>query len=108
MTKYVATIQAGHNAERIMPALTRGLQQIASESFAEDAKENTVRWKIIPTGFAWTAGRPSNSSVLICTVPDGIAFEARANFMLQVNTFWVDQTGADPNNLLIFTVDSSA
>ncbi len=106
MIKYVATIQAGHEAEHIMPSLTKGLQKIVAESFVENAEETAVRWKVIPKGFAWTAGKPSNSSVLMCTVPKDIDFDIRADFMLQVNDFWVDQTGADPNELLIFTLDS--
>ncbi|MEM8862365.1 MAG: hypothetical protein AAGD96_28950 [Chloroflexota bacterium] len=107
MIKFVATIQTGHEAEHIMPLLTQGLQNIAVESFKEHAEESAVRWKVIPKGFAWTAGRPSNSSVLMCTVPKRISFETRADFMLQVNDYWVDQTGADSHELLIFTVDDA-
>lgn len=105
MTKFVATIQEGHGAVEIMPVLTQGLKQIAAQSFNNTIDESKVRWKIIPKGFAWTAGKPSNSSVLMCTIPQDISFETRAGFMRQINNFWVQQTGADPDQLLIFTLD---
>ncbi len=107
MTKYIATIQEGNEAENLKQELTLGLKEIAAESFGNDTVTTDVKWKVIPKGFAWTAGKPSNSSAFLCVVPDDLQFETRANFMTRVNDLWVGQTGADPNELLIFTVSST-
>ena len=100
MTTYIATIQEGHIAEGLKAELTFELESIANDSLGGEAE---VKWKVIPKGFGWTAGRPSNSSVLLCVVPDGLPFKTRANFMSRINDMWVKTTGADPNELLIYT-----
>ena len=100
MTTYIATIQEGHAAESLQRELTSELANIATESFGD---ESEVKWKVIPKGFGWTAGRPSNSSIILCVVPEDLEFKTRANFMSRINEMWVDKTSSDPNELLIFT-----
>ncbi len=103
MAKYIATIQEGHPAQSIRDELASGLKAVAEGALGDDPATTDVVWKIIPKGFGWTAGRPSNSSVLLCVVSEDLQFKARANFMSKVNDLWVSKTGADPNELLIYT-----
>ncbi|OUR89091.1 hypothetical protein A9Q81_22495 [Gammaproteobacteria bacterium 42_54_T18] len=106
MSKFIATIQQGHNADDLREHLAKGLQNIAIESFGKEAANSEVKWKVIPKSFAWTAGKPSRTSALICVVPEDLEFETRAKFMAQINDYWVGQTGANPNELLIFTLNN--
>lgn len=103
MAKYIATIQEGHEAEGLQEELTAGLKDIAASTLGDERESTEVKWKVIPKGFGWTAGRPSNSSVLLCVVPEKLQFKTRATFMTRVNDLWVEKTGADSNELLIFT-----
>ncbi len=103
MATFIATIQKGHRAESMQQELAEELKEVAQESLGDDTAGSDVKWKVIPQGFGWTAGRPSNSSVLLCVVPDDLQFETRAAFMTRVNDLWVNRTGAAPEELLIFT-----
>ncbi|MEM9292412.1 MAG: hypothetical protein AAGD01_12080 [Acidobacteriota bacterium] len=103
MTQCIATIQEGHQAEDLQNELTAKLKKIAADAFHNPAGELEVRWKVIPRGYGWTAGKPSNSSVLLCVVPDALPFDRRSEFMHRVNEMWIDATGADASELLIVT-----
>ena len=103
MSQFIATIQEAQQAANCQPQLTAGLKEIAAAFLGEDAGSANVKWKVIPRGFAWTGGQPSKMSVLLCIVPDDLPSEIRANLMTQANDLWIAETGADPNDLLIFT-----
>lgn len=103
MIKCIATIQEGHRAELLQEELAAELKEIAAGFFQGRALDPEVRWKVIPKGYAWTAGKPSNSSVLLCVVPEDLPFEARAELMRRVNDMWIAKTGADARELLIVT-----
>ena len=103
MTQLIASIQEGQEADGLRDELAIGLRGIAAESFGGRPEDTDVKWKVIPKGFAWTAGKPSRTSVLICVVPEDLAYKTRARFMRRVNDFWVDETGTSANELLIFT-----
>ncbi len=103
MTKCIATIQEGHKGEGLQEELAAELKRIAALSFEDQVDDLEVKWKVIPRGYGWTAGKPSNSSVLLCVVPEALPFKTRAKFMHRVNDVWIDTTGADASELLIVT-----
>lgn len=103
MTRFVTTIQEGHVAGELRETLTQGLQAAAARTLGDHPSDAEVKWKVMRRGFAWTAGHPSNSSVVFCLVPDELDYEIRVRLMEEVNDLWVRTTGADANELLVFT-----
>ena len=108
MPRFIATIQEGHVAQGRQESLARGLQAIASQSFGDDPDAPAVSWKVIPKGFGWTAGKASNTSVVFCSVPEGLPQPERVRLMTTINDFWVDSTGSKANELLVFTVSEAS
>ena len=104
MAKYIATIQEGHAAENMKQELEKSLKEIAYDSLGKFVTNSEVIWKVIPKGYGFTAGRLSNSSILLCVIPDEVEFKVRANFMQRLNELWVRQTGANSHELLIYTL----
>lgn len=107
MISYLVFTQQGHEAQQLQTDLTERLLGIAETSFGAPSAQSEVAWTILPKDYAWTGGQPSNSSVVVCRVPEDIAFDRRASFIKPVNDVWIDKTGADPSELLIVTTSRS-
>ncbi len=105
MAEYACVIQAGQTAEREQNALAAGLRQIGQEAFGDDPSETEISWTVVKQGFAWTAGEPSSSSIVIRSVPEGLALEEREAFMRRVCDLWEDVTGCSTNEIVVTTWD---
>lgn len=100
MDLYSCTIQEGQAADRNAGALEAGLKQLAHRFFGEDPDEVAIRWTRQPAGWAWTAGEPSTSSIVVRSVPVGWDDAKREAFLRAVCDLWVDETGCSIDEIV--------
>ena len=100
MPDWVCMIQQGQEAERRKVALGEGLRRLGERAFGDDPGAVEIDWVTVGKGFAWTAGEPSTSSVVIRSVPVGLAGERRERFLRSVCDLWVEQTGCSQDEIV--------
>lgn len=105
MPDYACIIQEGQAADREREALAEGLRQIGAEAFGDDPGATEISWIAVKKGFAWTAGEPSTSSIVIRSVPVGLPLEEREAFMRKVCTLWETGTGCSINEIVVTAWD---
>jgi hypothetical protein len=105
VSDYACVIQEGQAAEREQSALAAGLRRIGQEAFGDDPAETGIRWTVVKKGFAWTAGEPSTSSIVIRSVPPGLPLTEREAFMCRVCDLWEEVTGCSTNEIVVTAWD---
>lgn len=107
MPAYVCLIQEGQVAEQRREALAKGLKQIGREAFGDDPAATEISWIVVKKDFAWTAGEPSTSSLVIRSVPVGFAFDRREAFLREVCDLWADETGCSIDEIVATAWDGA-
>ena len=105
MSEYACIIQEGQAAERRQDVLAEGLRRIGQESFGDDPSTTGISWIVVKKGFGWTAGEPSTSSIVVRSVPVGLAAERREAFMRRVCDLWERETGCSINEIVVTAWD---
>jgi hypothetical protein len=105
MRLYVCMIQQGQTADRKRSELAEGLRRIGQESFGDDPSETEISWNVVKKGFAWTAGEPSTSSIVVRSVPVGLPLERREAFMREVCDLWQNVTGCSIQEIVVTAWD---
>ncbi len=105
MRRYACLIQEGQAAHHAQEALAEGLRRIGRESFGDDPSATEISWVVMKRGFAWTAGEPSTSSIVIRSVPVGLPLEQREAFMRQVCQLWETVTGCSIDEIVVTAWD---
>ncbi len=105
MDRYACIIQEGQAADRERGALEAGLKRLAREFFGDDPAEVGIRWTRQPRGWAWTAGEPSTSSIVVRSVPVGYDDVQREAFLRAVCDLWVETTGCSVNEIVATAFD---
>ena len=105
MDHYACIIQEGQTADLRIDALEAGLKKLASDFFGDDPNEVGIRWTRQEKGWAWTAGEPSTSSIVVRSVPVGYDDEEREKFLRAVCDLWVDTTGCSINEIVATAYD---
>ena len=100
MADYVCIIQEGQAAQRRQEALAQGLRKIGQKAFGDDPSTTEISWLVMKKGFAWTAGEPSTSSLVIRSVPVGLPDERREPYLRSVCDLWVNETGCSINEIV--------
>ena len=65
MDQYACIIQEGQIADQKCDELEAGLKRLGAEFFGDDVETVGIRWTRQPEGWAWTAGEPSTSSIVV-------------------------------------------
>ena len=105
MADYVCVIQEGQTADRQRQALAAGLRKIGQASFGDAPSQLEISWMVVRRGFAWTAGEPSTSSIVVRSVPVGLPLEQREGFMRKVCALWESVTGCSTNEIVVTAWD---
>ena len=100
MAEYACIIQEGQEADGRREALAEGLRQIGLRAFGDDPTQTEISWVVMPEGFAWTAGEPSTSSLVIRSVPVGFPDDEREAYLRSVCDFWAKETGCSINEIV--------
>ncbi|MEM7413102.1 MAG: hypothetical protein AAF430_22915 [Myxococcota bacterium] len=105
MDHYSCIIQEGQVADRQTEVLEAGLKRLAREFFDDDPDEVNIRWTRQAAGWAWTAGEPSTSSIVVRSVPVGYDDVQREAFLRAVCDLWVESTGCSINEIVATAFD---
>ena len=105
MSQYACLIQEDQRADHERAALEQGLRRIGQEAFGDDPGATEVRWVVQKKGFAWTAGEPSTSSIVVRSVPVGLPLDQREAFMLEVCDLWESVTGCSIDEIVVTAWD---
>ena len=105
MDHYSCMIQQGQAADRNIPALEAGLKRLGQAFFDDDPSEVDIRWTRQAPGWAWTAGEPSTSAIVVRSVPVGFDDDERAVFLRAVVDLWVETTGCSVNEVVATAFD---
>ena len=105
MPDYACIIQQGQAPDERRGALEEGLRRIGREFFGDDPESIEIAWTVMKDGFAWTAGEPSTSSIVIRSVPAGLAPDEREAFMREVCELWASETGCSIQEIVVTAWD---
>lgn len=105
MDLYACIIQEGQAADQRVDVLEEGLRRLARKFFDDDPADVGIRWTRQPAGWAWTAGEPSTSSIVVRSVPVGFDDGVREKFLRAVCDFWVETTGCSINEIVATAFD---
>jgi hypothetical protein len=105
MRLYVCVIQEGQTADRKRSELAEGLKKLGQEAFADDPSRTSISWIVVKKGFAWTAGEPSTSSIVVRSVPVGLSLDLREAFMRRVCELWQNVTGCSVHEIVVTAWD---
>lgn len=105
MAHYVCMIQEGQEAERQKAALADGLREIGQRAFGDRPEDVEIRWNTLAKGYAWTAGEPSTSSIVVRSVPVGLPNDQREEFLHSVCNLWMETTGCSINEIVVTAFD---
>lgn len=107
MPDTLCIIQQGQTADRERKALAEGLARIAQQSFGDDPAHarSEISWVAMKPGFAWTAGEPSTSSLIIRSVPPGLSLDRRETFMREICDLWETVTGCSTDEVVVTAWD---
>ena len=105
MPHYACIIQEGQSVQQNQGALEEGLRRIGQESFGDDPAVTEFSWIVMKKGFAWTAGEPSTSSIVVRSVPPGLPLEQREAFMRKVCDLWEAEAGCSIDEIVVTAWD---
>ncbi len=105
MNQFACIIQEGQAADRKADALEAGLKRLAREFFGDDPADVGIGWTRQPRGWAWTAGQPSTSSIVVRSVPVGFDNDQREAYLHAVCDLWVETTGCTVNEIVATAFD---
>lgn len=107
MAEYVCMIQEGQEPDRKREALAARLRDLAHRTFGVDPDAVEIRWLPIAKGYAWTAGEPSTSSLVVCSVPVGYPDDEREKLLRSICDIWVETTGCSINEIVATALDGA-
>lgn len=107
MVLFRCFVQAGQIGGEQHERLTGQLNRLAHENFPDSGGSIPVDWVEVPEGFGFTAGQPSQSSVVVSAVPDETPQDTRVQFMRGICDAWSEETGCSVNDVLVTAVDLS-
>lgn len=105
MPHYVCIVQEGQAPDRKAEALEAGLRRIGQRFFGDVPEEIEIRWDRLAKGWAWTAGEPSTSSLVIRSVPVGYDDAKREAYLRAVCDLWVETTGCSIDEIVATALD---
>jgi len=105
MADYACMVQAGQISDAERAELAAGLERIAGESLGAPARSTDIRWVVIDAGFAFSAGEPSKSSVVVRSVPVGFPDDRRETLLTAISNLWQEVTGCTANEIVVTALD---
>ena len=79
--------------------LAGGLQSVHAKHYpGEDA---SISWRTVPTGWMFTEGRQSSSSIIGCVVQHQTTLEERERYMRDVCDLWTSVTGCTDHEVVV-------
>jgi phenylpyruvate tautomerase PptA (4-oxalocrotonate tautomerase family) len=87
-------------------AVIAGIVDVEARYFDAPAHDVRVSFIEVEAGRWFTAGRPSNASMVLGSVPPGTTQAVRAEVMDAIATTFCDATGADFDQVMVVAADA--
>lgn len=95
----------GSIAVPVREQVVRGLQSIYFRRFGLNADQISVDFTEVQPGQWFTAGKPSQASMVLGNVPAGTSQEQRVELMAEVCRMFSEVTGAPYNDVMVVAAD---
>ena len=105
MPDWVCMVQEGQVADRQRDALAARLAALGRAAFGDADGDPDIRWVVYAPGYAFTAGAPSTSSIVVRSVPPGLADDRREAFLRDVCALWQDVTRCSIDEIVVTAWD---
>ena len=105
MARFVCVVQEGQRADERRGELEQGLRDIGVQAFGDTPGDDDIDWRVMRTDFAWTAGEPSTSSIVVRSVPVGLDDDRRERFMRDVCELWERVTECSKDEIVVTALD---
>ncbi|MEM9037171.1 MAG: hypothetical protein AAGD18_21450 [Actinomycetota bacterium] len=92
-------IQADGPAAGLREELERRLR--AHHAGHLDGEEAVVSWRLVEPGHMFTAGSPSSSAVITCTMAGPTTRSGREAYMRRICDFWTEVTGCTDHEIVV-------
>ena len=106
MTVYKCLVN-GAIEDEARQRVAAGLAQLAFEHLGTDPSTVSVEFTIVSEGRWFTAGKPSQASMVLGTVAPGTSQETRVNVLAAMARLFCDATGADFDDVMVVAADHS-
>ncbi|MEI8302480.1 MAG: hypothetical protein WCG13_04250 [Burkholderiales bacterium] len=97
----------GRIAEPAREQVREGLRRINAERFGVPPESLSVEFTEVTPGLWFTAGEPSQASMVLGSVPPGTAQPARIALMDEVARMFSEITGAPYHDVMVVAADRS-
>jgi len=104
--RFRVIVHEGVIAEALQPELAAGLGRVYAEIFEVPAAEIRADFTLMPRGRFFTAGRPSRSSIIACSVPVGANDARRQRLLAEITALWCELTGCTPHDVVVTAADA--
>ena len=104
--RFRVTLHEGVVPERLRSRLAAGLCAVYARAFGTPAAELGVDFTELARGRFFTAGKPSTSSIILCTVPAGTADAQRHRLLAELTACWCETTGCTPHEVVVTAADA--
>ena len=99
MSRFSCFIQAESNAAASTDVLEQRLQAHHAEHF--DSEASSVAFMAVPTGYMFTEGRQSTSSVIACAIAHTTTLPQREAYMRGICDLWSEVTGCTDHEIVV-------
>lgn len=85
------------------------LERRLSENHAEllDGARAEITWRFVEPGLMFTAGSPSTSAVIACTMRGPTTLADRESYMRRICDFWTQTTGCTDHEVMVSIAETS-
>ena len=99
MSHFSCVIQEDSAAEAATEQLAGSLATLHARHYpGEDA---TVTWQSVPSGWMFTEGRQSSSSIIACVITHETTLAKRERYMRDVCDVWTSVTGCTDHEVVV-------
>lgn len=99
MGHFSCVIQEGSAASQATDVLEQRLRSLHTSHYPDDA--STVSWREVPTGYMFTEGRQSSSSIIACVMAWETTLPERESYMRDVCDVWTEVTGCTDHEVVV-------
>ena len=99
MSRFSCFIQEGSTAAASTDALEQRLQAHHADHF--DRESSTVAFVVAPTGYMFTEGKQSSSSVIACATAHTTTRPERETYMRGICDLWSEVTGCTGHEIVV-------
>jgi len=96
---FSCVIQEGSVAESSSARLAGDLDVLHGRHYP--GENATVSWRVVPTGWMFTEGQQSTSSIIACVITHETTLEQRERYMRDVCDLWTDVTGCTDHEVVV-------